>query len=305
MSGFTQTPHYSLYKPTSGGDKDLWGSHLNSNADVIDSTLFSNATASAAALPLAGGTMTGAITLAANAVANMQPVTLQQMTGQLPAPANTAPLMDGTAAIGTSALYARQDHVHGSDTSRLPLAGGTLTGPLTLAADPAASMQPVTLQYYTTNLPAAVAPSNSIPAMNAGAGQAGTGTNYARGDHVHPADTSRAPVTNPTFTAGLFEHQVALGAGTAIDLNAATVFSKTISGATTFTVSNTPASGTLASFILDLTNGGSGAVTWWAGMKWAGGTAPTLTAAGRDVLGFYTWDGGTNWNGLLLGKAMA
>lgn len=33
-------------------------------------------------------------------------------------PASAAPLMDGTAAVGTSAKYARQDHVHPSDTSR-------------------------------------------------------------------------------------------------------------------------------------------------------------------------------------------
>lgn len=34
-------------------------------------------------------------------------------------PANVAPLMDGTATIGTSVLYARQDHVHPSDTTKI------------------------------------------------------------------------------------------------------------------------------------------------------------------------------------------
>lgn len=33
-------------------------------------------------------------------------------------PATAAPLMDGTAAVGTSAKYARENHVHPSDTSR-------------------------------------------------------------------------------------------------------------------------------------------------------------------------------------------
>lgn len=33
-------------------------------------------------------------------------------------PATTAPIMDGTAAVGTSTDYARADHVHPSDTSR-------------------------------------------------------------------------------------------------------------------------------------------------------------------------------------------
>lgn len=99
----------------------------------------------------------------------------------------------------------------------------------------------------------------------------------------------------------LQEARVAVAAST-IDLALGNWFTRTISGATTFGVTNTPAAGTAAAFILDLTNGGSAAVTWWAGVRWASGTAPTLTAAGRDVLGFYTHDGGTNWTGLLLGK---
>jgi hypothetical protein len=36
--------------------------------------------------------------------------------------------MDSTAAVGTSMLFARQDHVHPSDTSRAPLASPTFTG---------------------------------------------------------------------------------------------------------------------------------------------------------------------------------
>jgi hypothetical protein len=56
------------------------------------------------------------------------------------------------------------------------------------------------------------------------------------------------------------------------------------------------------SFVLDLTNGGSSTITWWSGVKWASGIAPTLTVSGRDVLGFFTHDGGTTWSGLVLGK---
>ncbi len=92
--------------------------------------------------------------------------------------------------------------------------------------------------------------------------------------------------------------------GNTIDLSAAAVFSKTVTAATTFSLSNVPASGRLASFVLDLTNGGSFVVTWWAGIKWAGGVAPTLTANGRDVLAFMTYDGGATWTGLFLGKDM-
>lgn len=103
-----------------------------------------------------------------------------------------------------------------------------------------------------------------------------------------------------TFGAGVVEKHAAVAASS-IDLALASWFSKTISGATTFTLANVPASGNAVSFILELTNGGSAVVTWWAGVKWAGGTAPTLTASGRDVLGFFTRDGGTTWTGLVLG----
>ena len=103
------------------------------------------------------------------------------------------------------------------------------------------------------------------------------------------------------FPVSLQETRVAMGANN-VDLATGNFFSKTISGATTLTVSNIPAAGLAASFILDLTNGGSAAITWWSGTKWAGGTAPTLTSAGRDVLGFFTHDGGTTWSGLVLGR---
>ena len=42
-----------------------------------------------------------------------------------------APVMDGTAAVGTSLLYARQDHVHASDTTKASLSGATFTGDVT------------------------------------------------------------------------------------------------------------------------------------------------------------------------------
>ena len=46
----------------------------------------------------------------------------------------TAPLVNGTAATGTSLRYSRQDHVHPTDTTRAPLAGPTFTGTVTIPA---------------------------------------------------------------------------------------------------------------------------------------------------------------------------
>ena len=99
----------------------------------------------------------------------------------------------------------------------------------------------------------------------------------------------------------LRETKVAMGAND-IDLAAGNLFTKTISGATTLTVSGWLATGNANSFVLELTNGGSAVVTWFTGVKWTSGVAPTLTAAGVDILGFYSHDGGTTVRGIVLAK---
>src|SRR5574343_520911 len=47
----------------------------------------------------------------------------------------TAPVMDGSAAVGSSLKPARSDHRHPADTSRLPLAGGTMSGNLNMGGN--------------------------------------------------------------------------------------------------------------------------------------------------------------------------
>lgn len=45
---------------------------------------------------------------------------------------SSLPIVDGTAAIGTSSKFARADHVHPTDTSRAPTAAPTFTGIVTV-----------------------------------------------------------------------------------------------------------------------------------------------------------------------------
>ena len=80
-----------------------------------------------------------------------------------------------------------------------------------------------------------------------------------------------------------------------INLHSARVFMTTVSGNITFTVTNVSPAGTVVCFLLELTNGGAHTVTWWSGIIDPGGVDPTLTASGKDVLGFLTHDGGTTW----------
>lgn len=85
----------------------------------------------------------------------------------------------------------------------------------------------------------------------------------------------------------------------ALSCTAAQVFTATITGATTFSFTNASA---YDEIVLHLTNPGSAAITWPASVDWPGGTAPSLTAAGVDVLVFVTHNGGTIWRGALAMK---
>ena len=99
------------------------------------------------------------------------------------------------------------------------------------------------------------------------------------------------------------ETKVAMSAN-AVDLSLGNVQTYTLSGAQTLTFTNPPASGTAGSFTLIVTNGGSATLTWPGAVDWAGGTAPTLTSSGIDILTFTTIDGGTIWYGFAAGLDM-
>jgi len=89
------------------------------------------------------------------------------------------------------------------------------------------------------------------------------------------------------------------GGGTQdIDLESGNVVTATVDTSTnTFTFSNPPATGKSGSFTLILTNGGSQTVNWPSSVDWSGGSAPSLTSSGVDVLTFTTVDAGTIWYG--------
>jgi hypothetical protein len=91
------------------------------------------------------------------------------------------------------------------------------------------------------------------------------------------------------------------GGGTQdIDLTLGNSVSATVDTSTnTFTFSNPTASDELCGFTLTLVNGGSQTVAWPGSVDWAGGTAPTLTTSGTDILVFFTINGGTLWHGMV------
>jgi len=70
-------------------------------------------------------------------------------------------------------------------------------------------------------------------------------------------------------------------------------FTDTINGNKTYTVSNVPASRAY-SFTLEVNNT-SGTITWFSGVQWPGGTAPTLSTGKTHLFMFLTDDSGTTW----------
>ena len=69
------------------------------------------------------------------------------LQGQELQPSDTLPKSPGTAAIGSSTLYARADHVHPQDDTKLDKSGGTMTGSLVLNNDPTENLEAATKQY--------------------------------------------------------------------------------------------------------------------------------------------------------------
>lgn len=124
------------------------------------------------------------------------------------------------------------------------------------------------------------------------------------GTHRIPADVSAAGSPTRYTVQQLADLYISTGVtaqalgnvtgATAISLAAGGIVTATATGNTTFSITNPPTGG--SEWVLILTNGGAHTITWFT-TTWAGGTAPTLTASGVDVIHFATPDGGTTWYG--------
>ncbi len=190
MSGsdYTTTPNYGLIKPVPNADNDVWGDHLNSNADTLDGLLKTIQNTSGVT---SFNTRTSAVTL-----------NTADVTTVLPPSAGT-PAMDGTATPGVVNTWSRGDHVHPTDTTRYAASNpaGYVTAAGAAGAAPVQSFNTRTgaIVLNTADVTTVLPPSSTTPTMN-GTAAVGTGTTWARADHVHPSDTARAPLASPVFT---------------------------------------------------------------------------------------------------------
>jgi hypothetical protein len=131
-----------------------------------------------------------------------------------------------------------------------------------------------------------------------------TGTQTLTNKTLTSPTINSPSVTAPSMTGaisalGPLGQNVTAVAASAIDCSLGNYFTKTATGALSWTFTNVPASRSFV-VMLELTNGGTGTQSWPASVKWPSGAAPTLIASGVDVLGFVTDDGGTTWRGVKL-----
>lgn len=130
----------------------------------------------------------------------------------------------------------------------------------------------------------------------------------AKVDETHTGDVN---ITGE-LTADVYNENaeaVTSSTGTAtFDLSTGTVFTITLTEATTFAFTNPPASGDAVGFTIEITQDGTTAyeITYPASVTFAGGTAPDTPATSEvDIVTLFTSDGGTTYYAFLAGDAMA
>lgn len=127
---FDDTPTANSNNPVkSNGIKVALDAKTSGPASSTDKGLaaFSGTTGKTLAKAVAAGSVTKGIYLNANGVPTEVTYSVNKdvpadavFTDTTYTPASAAPKMDGTAAVGTSVKYSREDHIHPVDTSRAP-----------------------------------------------------------------------------------------------------------------------------------------------------------------------------------------
>lgn len=202
---------------------------LSEALDSIDTDVAAAQADLATKAPLASPALTGTPSAPTPAVDTntTQLATTAFVLGQASA-AN--PVVDGTAAAGSSSRYARADHVHPTDTTRAPAASPTFTG---TPIAPTAAADTNTAQLATTAFVIGQNYTKQTRTVFAGAGLTGGGDLSANrtiaADFATQleaeAGTSNAKLMTPQRTAQAFEILQSLG----------TVVAETFTSSGTFT----------------------------------------------------------------------
>lgn len=172
------------------------------NAATSESNALSSKNAAATSASNAATSESNAATSASNAhTSELNAATsASNAASAVQAAAGTAtPVVDGgPGTVGTGTKWAREDHKHPTDTTRAPVDSpnftGTPTAPTPTAGDNSTKVATTEFVMGNAGVPATAQP------LADGTAAVGVSNKYAREDHVHPTDSSRAPVNSPGFT---------------------------------------------------------------------------------------------------------
>ncbi len=144
---------------------------------------------------------------------NINDSTFERIQGMIPRPYTSLPVMDGDASSGQSEQWARGDHRHGHDSTKADETALTAhTGDHSNPHAVNASQVPYTgslgtgsvkdmLEAVAGDIPAVPLPYNGTPETD-GEADHGDSTEWARGNHRHGTDTSRAAASDLTAHMG-------------------------------------------------------------------------------------------------------
>lgn len=207
------------------------------------------------------------------ALALKAPLASPALTGTPTAP--TAAEATNTTQIATTAFVQtlntkEKTRAETAEALLAPKASPALTG---VPTAPTAAVNTNTTQIATTAF--VVGQASAVQPLMDGAEAIGVSLRYARADHVHPIDTSRAPVASPTFTGTASVPTLDVtGAGTAllVSNNATIEGTLLVNGATK----------TTSSVTIERAEGATALQTWVSGVS-------TINPFVIDTLGKQRW----------------
>ena len=291
----TYVNNLRLKEITTGDEDGTWGTSTNTNLELIADALGYNTQASF------GSDANATTTVADGAADPARALYFKVTSGATLSTTRVLTIEPNTV----SRLMWIENATTGSQTITIKQGSGATinigTGETKIVyLDGAGSGAAVVDALANFNLSLTSQVTGTLPVANGGTGITSLGSGVATWLGTPSSANLASAITNETGSG-------ATGGGTQdIDLNAGNSVTATVdTSANTFTFSNPTASDELCGFTLTLTNGGSQTVNWPGTVDWAGGTAPTLTTSGVDVLVFYTTDGGSRWYGFLAGANLS
>jgi hypothetical protein len=183
-------------------------------------------------------------------------------------------------------------YANNAETRYLKLAGGTLTGPLTLAGAPTSNLHPATKSYVDGYVGAINGDIGSLSSTKLDSSTAASTYQPLSGMSSYlttaTASSTYAALGNAqSFTKAQRGTPVALtdAATVAVDLSLSNHYTLGLGGNRTLGAPTNQTAG--QSGVIVITNGGANTLAFASVWKFPGGTAPTVTASGTDVLAYY------------------